>query len=390
LVFGGLLPYRLVAGTVVPAFLGEQDWPWLRRLLDEREGLVGRPRRELDERLRTPLPDQGPPGKTRLALHVLAQLGRSERDAVVPSPQARRLVFVEAAGTGEPRALVLARVAATLGVAAERLDAALFADLPGERLVAELPDPVSPGELALRANLALAQALLFRAAAVAIDAEGNARALVRHAKLGGLICSVAGRAPDGDVRLEVSGPFAVFRHTLLYGRALGRLVPLLAWCRRFRLRATCVLDGSRFDLELRTGDPIFPAAEPRRYDSRIEARFAREFRRLAPDWDVIREPEPVAAGPSLVFPDFALQHRHEPSRRWLVEIVGFWTPEYVRRKLALYRAARIAKLILCIDEERACADDDLPAGALVVRFRRHVDAEAVRRLVERPVEADLG
>lgn len=265
---------------------------------------------------------------------------------------------------------------------AEQLDAALFADQPGERLVAELQNSVSPAEVALRANLTLTQALLSRAAAVAIDAEGNARALVRQAKLGGLICTVAGHGPSGDVRLEVSGPFAVFRHTLLYGRALGRLVPLLAWCRRFRLHATCVLNGSLCDLELRTGDPIFPAAEPRPYDSRTEARFAREFRRLAPDWDVLREPEPVVAGPSLVFPDFALQHRHNPSRRWLMEIVGFWTPEYVRRKLALYRTARIANLILCIDDSRACTDDDLPAEALILRFRRHVDATAVWRLVE--------
>ena len=39
-------------------------------------------------------------------------------------------------------------------------------------------------------------------------------------------------------------------------------------------------------------------------------------------WDVIREPEPVKAGTTLLFPDFALQHRIQPERRWLLEIVG--------------------------------------------------------------------
>jgi predicted nuclease of restriction endonuclease-like RecB superfamily len=119
--------------------------------------------------------------------------------------------------------------------------------------------------------------------------------------------------------------------------------------------------------------------EPRRFDSQLEERFARDFRKVAPDWDVLREPEPISVGTRLVFPDFALQHRTEQSRRWLVELVGFWTPEYVRRKLALYREARVANLILCIAEDRACAAEELPAGAVILRFRRRVDAAAVRR-----------
>ena len=182
--------------------------------------------------------------------------------------------------------------------------------------------------------------------------------------------------------MELSGPFALFRNTRLYGRALGELVPLLAWCPRFRLRADCVFSGRRFTLQLGTGDPIFPSSSPRRYDSLLEERFAREFRRLAPGWDVIREPEPIAAASTLIFPDFALQHRSDPTRRWLLEIVGFWTADYVARKLALYRSTRLSNLILCIDEQRNCAEADLPSGARVVRYRRRVDAAAVLSAIE--------
>jgi len=127
----------------------------------------------------------------------------------------------------------------------------------------------------------------------------------------------------------------------------------------------------------RDGRSDLPASAPRLYDSRIEERFTREFRRLAPEWDVFREPEPIAADGTLIFPDFALQQRSDPGRRWLLEIVGFWTPDYVARKLALYRKARVSRLILCIDEARNCAEADLPPGALVVRFRRWVDPAAV-------------
>jgi len=103
---------------------------------------------------------------------------------------------------------------------------------------------------------------------------------------------------------------------------------------------------------------------------------------LAPDWDVVREPEPVKAAGTLIFPDFALQHRLDPARRWLLEIVGFWTTDYLRRKLAQYREAGLSNLILCVDEERDCADGDLPSGATMIRFRRRVDARAVLATVE--------
>lgn len=375
-----LLRHSVHHGVIVPRFLRENDHPWLRLLLDEVEGLAGRPQRELEERLRE-LALDAPRGQRALAVHVLRRLWGSRQQAAVSPKRARAALFGAAAASAERRELILARTAQTLGVGAADLEASLFADLPGERLVVAPDEALSPGELALRANLALAQSLLFRAEAVAIEAEGNARALVRHAKLRGLICTVNGRGHEGDALLEISGPFALFRHTLVYGRALGELLPLCAWCRRFRLRARCNLGDQPLVLELASGDPIFPSVEPRRYDSRVEERFARDFRRFARDWDVTREPEPVRAGGALVFPDFALQHRLNPARRWLLEIVGFWTPDYLARKLAQYRAAGLGNLILCIDEARDCAGAELPPDAKVLRFRRRVDASAVLELI---------
>lgn len=372
-----------VAGTlVVPHFLLEHDQPWLRCLLEEHERFVGRPQRDLDARLRQPLPCESPPEKLKLAVEALTRARRGHRTAAaVPPQRVRAMVFVEAARRAEAPVVVVSRVAKALGVTVADIRDSLFADLPSERLVEAPARPMSPAELALRTNLALVQRLLFRATALRIDVEGNTRALVRHAKWRGLICAVAERPEQGGASLEISGPFALFRHTGLYGRALGELIPLLAWCPRFRLQAECVLDERRLTLQLATGDPVFPAAAPRQYDSRIEERFAREFRRIAPEWDVVREPEPIAVDRTLIFPDFALQHRSDPGRRWLVEIVGFWTPDYVTRKLALYRKALVSKLIFCVDEARNCADRDLPPGALVVRFRRRVDPAAVLRAI---------
>jgi len=377
-----LLSYSVTGAVVVPHFLGEQDHPWLRVLLEEHERFIGRPQRELEARLREPLPCDSPPSKLRLATRVLARLQPIRRKFDMPPSLARARVFGEAARTSAPPKAVLSAVASSLGVSTDALGASLFADLPGERLVGQPTRALSPLELALRCNLALVQGMLFRAAAVKIEVDGNTRVVVRHAKWRGLICSVAARADGIGASVELSGPFALFRNTRLYGRALGELVPLLSWCPRFRLHAECVIDGRRLTLQLGAGDPIFPSMVTRRYDSLVEERFAREFRRLAPCWDVIREPEPISAGGPLIFPDFALRHRLDPARQWFLEIAGFWTPDYVARKLALYRRARLPNLILCVDERRNCAEADLPSGAQVLRYRRRVDAAAVLRVLE--------
>lgn len=377
-----LIGHSVRDGEVVLHYLTERDHLWLRALLEEYERFVGRPRRELDERLREPLPCASPPRKTRLASHVLDRLYGGRDDAAIPPPEARAAVFGEAARSMDDAEAILARVARDLRVAPALLRESLFADLPGERRLVAPRSPIAPGELALRANSALAQAVLHRSISVEIEAEGNARAVVRHAKLRGLICAVAARGARGDAALEISGPMSLFRRTLLYGRALAELVPLLAWCTRFHLRSDCVLRERTLRFVLRSGDPVFPASEPRLFDSRLEERFARDFRRVAPEWDVIREPEAVEASGKLLFPDFVLQHRGDSARRWLLEIVGFWTPGYLERKLAQLRAARISNLIVCLDDDRNCAEGDLPADTRVVRFRRRIDADAVLRIVD--------
>jgi len=92
----------------------------------------------------------------------------------------------------------------------------------------------------------------------------------------------------------------------------------------------------------------------------------------------------VRAGRTLIFPDFALTHRVHVERRVLVELAGFWTPDYLAAKLARLREAGgtagfPSPFILCVDEERACALGELPASLSVVPFRRRVDAALVLR-----------
>jgi predicted nuclease of restriction endonuclease-like RecB superfamily len=261
-----------------------------------------------------------------------------------------------------------------LAVAVSDLEAALFADLPGERIVQPPERIPSVQDAALKVNLAISRSLLARATMVVIRAQGSIRPVVRQAQLRGLLCTVRA-VPDREI--EISGPFALFRRTLVYGRALGELLPFLTRTARFELRARCFFSGQEGTLILRSGDPIEPRADSRTFDSKLESRFATDFKRLAPAWDLIREPEPIRAGDSLIFPDFAVRHRLDPKREHVIEIVGFWTADYISRKLERLRAARITNLILVIDQDRRCSEESLPDGARVVWFRKRVDAAKV-------------
>ncbi|HVZ87328.1 MAG TPA: DUF790 family protein [Polyangia bacterium] len=391
------LPLRLLDDRAYLEYLGAQDEPWLRVLIAEMLRFEGRRRRQLAERLAEPLPCAAPYFKRRAATRVLFRIWNDPSATAGtsrPAGQENRLqpravraaLFGAAAASEAPRPTVASEVAGRLGVTPGALEAALFSDLPAEREV-RAPDPIpTPGEVALRTNLALAQAVAMRASHVSVRVEGGLRPIVRLAKLRGLLCNVSAPEAGELPTLDISGPFSLFRHTLVYGRALAELLPHLAWCARFELVAVARLRGRLARVSIESGDPIFPASQPAPFDSRLEERFAADIARLAPDWDVIREPTPLAAGASLIFPDFLVRHRIHPERQALVEIVGFWTPAYLAEKLSKLRQAALPAFVLCIDEERGCAPSDLPPGLPVVTFRRRVDATAVMREVERVTE----
>ncbi|MAE95495.1 MAG: hypothetical protein CL910_12620 [Deltaproteobacteria bacterium] len=384
-----LLQFEVTGLRALPRFLTPSDQGWLRILLEEFARFEGDRGEALHERLREPLPCYTPEGKLKLASHVLERMGRSRApESPVAPRKARHTFFAEAQaardrGTPWDRASILAAAASKVGCSASSLERSLLSDLPRERIL-ELPSPLpDAGEVALRTNLALAQGFLLRSSRVSLSVEGNARAVLRQVQRRRLLCTIRPRSKGGQTALELSGPDALFRRTVLYGRALASLVPALRGCDRFEITALADLRGRSLEVVLRSGDPIFPLAPPlRRYDSGLEERFAADFRKAAPGYDLIREPEPLPVGDRLIFPDFAIFHRRDPARRVLLEIVGFWTPRYLHDKLEGLRRAQRSDLLLCIDEALNCAREDLPPQSRVVRFKRRVDAQETLAVVE--------
>ncbi len=374
--------YTLARGRVFPHYLGPADVPWLARLVDTFRALAGRTRRAVRAHLDEPARGVPSADAWLLACAVLERATTcAPAPGLVPREVRRRLFLARAADPAAPREACLAAVAADLATDPAALERALFADVDDERIVAPLPDSVTATTLVAGANLLLVQGVLRRATSVAITAEAHLHRLVRIARLGGLICTVreprGARAPE----LELSGPLAVFRRTVIYGRAMAALVPHLPWCGRFTLRAACTLPEGQGTFLLTAADAVLPAEPPREFDSALEARFARDVARLAPGWDLLREPRAVPACGTLIFPDFALVDRRDPARVVLVEIVGFWTAGYLAEKLRRLADARIPNLVLCVDRRLACDDAALPADARLVPFRERIDVREVLRVV---------
>jgi predicted nuclease of restriction endonuclease-like RecB superfamily len=103
--------------------------------------------------------------------------------------------------------------------------------------------------------------------------------------------------------------------------------------------------------------------------SSITNRLARDLRRALPGVDIVVGPPPVLVGDTFVCPDIALERG-----RLYVEIVGFWTTAHLERKRAAYARAGL-DVVLCVDQERGCADEVLPAN--VIAYARHVDVASI-------------
>src|SRR6187455_3235347 len=65
----------------------------------------------------------------------------------------------------------------------------------------------------------------------------------------------------------------------------------------------------------------------------------------------------------------------------LVEVVGFYTPEYLRSKIGALRGVANRPIIVCIDESLVCDDGEIPGA--VLRFRRRISAATLIAAAER-------
>ncbi|MEQ8677126.1 MAG: DUF790 family protein [Aggregatilineales bacterium] len=249
----------------------------------------------------------------------------------------------------------LATIAAQLEIAPDALEAALYADRIGAQTITEAGRDWTPAELIARYNLELHRGVLYWSNLMEVQIHDTFKDFWRYLKLFKLMFEAY--PIEGGYHVTLDGPISPFvRSTTRYGQQFAAFLPALFLCERWSMRAT--IRNSKFDRELiyrldHTAPLTSHFTRSGDFDSRMEADFAAEFQDKLGDargkWLLTREDEVLLLGDTVMIPDFAFTHQDD-GRRALVEIVGFWHPDYLKRKLAKVRAAGRDDLILLVYE----------------------------------------
>ncbi len=378
---------------IAPVWFDEHDYVWLGLLREECLRLVGRSFREFRQRFNEPLAFYAPRQKLKLALYYFEKelLVMTKKLSKKECAELRKVVFELSSqhSYGPPADDVTfvqhlkarSHKIQDLTPSSFKIDD-LFADLPEERVIVGLKEITSHAELALKINLLLVKALLAKSDSIEVLVSGQSRALVRQAKLKGLICAVE-TVPDDDEFsscIKISGPMAILRYTTMYGHAIGSVIPFLGRCDKFRLTAKIRSASSGVKIFLQSGDPFFPNLPLNEYDSKIEQAFSKDFKAHCQEWDLIREPLPLQVGRRLIFPDFAIKHR-TANKTWLLEIMGFWTEAYIRHKIETFKNLKHQNFILCLSRKLNCGESVFPEHFKIVYFSRKIDPEEVYKII---------
>ena len=278
----------------------------------------------------------------------------------------RALVFAQAAQqvpSAANRDRVLQRVADELSIStgSEVLPIAvqqgLYADLKDNRILTEFDAP-EPEALIHRYNLSQVQGLFYKASQVVINVHrndpGEYKLLFRYLKLFRLMTYIEGDVEHGFT-IAIDGPTSLFKPSTRYGVDIAKLIPALLHVTRWSLTATLQVKDAysqtkrqkRFTL---TSDCGLVSHYPpgKTYDSMIEESFANRWDTLQSDWRLEREVNLIPIPGSVMIPDFRLVH--PDGRDYVLEIVGYWRPDYLRKKFSQVRQSQCDNLILAVSE----------------------------------------
>jgi len=340
-------------------------------------------------------------GVIRGLAKVLADAAKFEPvETALPPIEARRKFF--AAGPVLPRstlfrphtrAEVMQQLADECGITVEQAQASLYADLPPTYRLVDVGPPWEPAQLLARYNLELSRAALYYASDVRIRVFDHFKDLLKFTKFFKLMYW-ASPLEGGGYEIELYGPISQFiSSSRRYGRQYAAWLPALLLCDRWQMTATLRLPkkqdededdiGEEPDLDEDEELTWAPDQEVFTYrldstsqlqgvfrrsgefDSGLEQTFAEEFcdfeQKFGAErghWQLLREPELLLLQDTVMVPDFAVQHSHDPQRKILIELVGFWKPDYLRRKIRKLEESGCSHMLVLVYEGLDVSKED--------------------------------
>jgi uncharacterized protein len=296
----------------------------------------------------------------------------------------RKKIFEESSRIGYPvtedeRKHILQKVASKNGLTIDEMQVAMWNDLDKNKYLKNF-DSLSPLQLVAWYNISILQTLLLNCVKLEFSVYGgfNWKKILRKIKQLGLMYFlyhesnfesesndntknqdvVLNGKNDKRVICTVDGPLSIVRLTDRYGIAMAKLIPLIILTEMWSIDATILrksISGIkktyRFQLSHKDKDlPLFdasntqfrpePNSEPAfsfnkydmdNFDSNVEKKFMDKFLKFSTGWKLIREPDPLILSDGKAFiSDFVFE---KYGIKVYLEIVGFWTKEYLKRKL---------------------------------------------------------
>jgi predicted nuclease of restriction endonuclease-like RecB superfamily len=346
---------------------------------------------------------------------TMSQLAENSEN--LPNPvDVRRLLWEESSRRGfalneSRREEILSAISSKTKASPTFIVQSIWSDLD-ENMILELFDTVSPEELLGWYDLSLLQTLLFTCTRLEFSVRGGAnwKNILRKVKRLGLMYNLREQVSasenadtenvyvgksrehlyqastknysDNDTKLvcSIDGPVSLFKLTDRYGTSIAKLIPFIISSSWWYLSASIVrktMSGKKI-YEFKTSSSDLQQRnlrEPSRnhknnnnnnninsrltssyFDSSVEEKFAIRFEHLANRWKIKREPDPLIVGNGVAFiPDFLFE---KYGRKVYLEIVGFWTKEYLEKKFQkvsdILHNSNV-DLFVAVDEELSCS-----------------------------------
>jgi predicted nuclease of restriction endonuclease-like RecB superfamily len=269
------------------------------------------------------------------------------------------------------------RIATEIGRPWSDIEQALYADVMSEQRLISFTGFADAQALLSRYNLAQLQACLYKAKSMTVHANADFAAIVRWAKLARLLVDVW-RVSHDQYRIDLSGPASVLHETRRYGVNFARFTAALVACRAWEMRASVMTRwGQPARLKLTSEDGYRShVPTPADFDSNIEQALAAKWGDEQAGWKLVREAGILQDAQATFVPDFLL--RHTDGREAFLEIVGFWTPEYLTKKRQTIARFRNRKIVLAVARSQAKTDE----GPGLLTYKTRIKPQKVVEAVE--------
>ena len=375
-----LARFRIYGDVIYPSFAGEREVELVKEMIPFYR--VGITYGEVEENVKLM---ERMYGKTTQGAKLVRGLHRvisrylnlSGESPVDPRKIREELFAKGPALTPEERERRLREVSGRLGVDAERF---MFGDMDESKVISRVEIP-PPEDIVKEYNLSLLQTILFRSYKVTLTTEGNWKELLRTVKRLGLMYT----AYSNPVRIEVMGPYTLLKPSEKYGRNLAILVPYVIGTGGWSIEAEIILGKRKrrvYQMKVSNNEWIGGRPEQGKlFDSSVEEDFYWNFRGTIKDWKLEREPGPLVVNGRIFLPDFLAI---KAEIRVYLEVVGFWTEEYLREKVKKLQGTQALVIPIVSEELGSGKIGDLP----VITFKRKIDPTKVYRVL-REIEQSL-